>query len=680
MPEESAHLIATAVRRIDNLELKLAAEHELTLLRAGSPSDHHFDSSEIVIQRWDQIDNQSKQCRWKRLLYILATLAILASIALHFQDAVFYRHVASFSIFDMEKSMKPVIRMMDNPSWSEEQRLIVFGDYTRPVGERKKALWERLPTDPAYFADYVGEYHSKNHSLPPNFHDVAARIDPDNGFFIYLEASDLAYGTVKQGKLSPSERKSGATPPWIINDQSKLEQALAVAATAKDKPHYENYYALSSLRKMPLLPQETRKERAGTLLLTSSGPALGFYAFRLGPAYAANASQLAASGDVESFRKLYESAGAFLKAQARAENPTLVDLMVLSANIGIISAEFSKAATTLGLTEEAARMKSIHTGWEEIKSQQRTSRESRSASPFTKRGDFIFTGQYRHLQSMLTSRASVTTEALLPGSFSDHALASRALALAMAFIFGLCLIAVALARFTFSPLVNSLGQRFVQLLCPRDYIRIICLGLGIPLLYVLSISYLTELGGRHWSLERTSWILPGAHFAALLVMMVGVSILASRWRLHLRAGCFSLASFGKSYAGWLGIIAAAASVPVIGWHINTREPQTPQVYAFAGFLIPGCLWFIILMFRFPWGSLGSRLTAATISRILMPVFSAAIILMLGLAVVFQWEEDYWFARYDFTRLGKNGNPVSAYEAQIQASLQRELQKLLALEP
>ena len=181
-----------------DLELKLAAEDTLTSQRSDTGSSDQFDSAGIIVRRWDQVDNRTKFSRWRLLLYVFSILAILASVFLHFQDAVFYRHVTSFSIFEMERSVKPAIRMMDDSSWSEEQRLLVIGDPARPEGERRRTLWERHPTEPTYFAEYVGDHYSVTRSLPPDYHQIIGQIDPDNAFFIYLEASHLAYGTVEQ--------------------------------------------------------------------------------------------------------------------------------------------------------------------------------------------------------------------------------------------------------------------------------------------------------------------------------------------------------------------------------------------------------------------------------------------------------------------------------------------------
>lgn len=680
MPENPDPLIQAVVRRMDDLELKLAAERELVSRTGTVDPSGHFDPPQVMISRWDRADARSTSPHWKRGLYAMVVLAILASIALHFHDAIFHHRLAKLSFLDLENFKKPARDVMDDPSWSEDERLLLFGDQTRPENERRKTLWERHPANPSYFAEYTGDFRSKENVLPPDFSDIVARIDPDNSYFPYLEASLLAENAIERKRLTPAERKSGDVLPWAIKDQAKLEQALTIAAGAAGKPRYEDYHALGASRRNSLLRQETREERVYTMLLQFSGPNPSIRFIRLASAYAARASQLAVAGDKASFRSLLSSAEGFLNAQATVKNASIVDMMVLSTNIKIISKEFSKAAATLDMTEEAARMKSIHDRMVALDIWENAYRKVRSPSPFAAHGDFIFAGGLTNLRPILASRTTVSDEALLPGSFADHALASRTLALILGLIFSACLAIVALARFTSSRLIRSLGTRFLQLLDARDYCWIIGVGVVAPTLYVLSVSYLTDLGGRQWSLSRTSWILPAAHFAALLVMILCLAVLLTRWRLHVRAGYLGLGPNRRSVMGWFGIIVAAASVPAIGWYVNLHEPPRPQSYSFGAILIPACLWLIVIVLRSPYGSLERRLTAATASRSLMPTFACASILMMLLAIVFHWEDDYWFSRYDFSRFGKNGNPAIACETEMSASYQRELREILSSQP
>jgi hypothetical protein len=259
---------------------------------------------------------------------------------------------------------------------------------------------------------------------------------------------------------------------------------------------------------------------------------------------------------------------------------------------------------------------------------------------------------------------------------------------------GLCLAAVAAYRFRVSRLVLRLSGRMKELLDGGDWAWILGAGVLLPLAYVLAVNRLTPLGGREFGMLGNGMLLPAGHFVGLILLWLTVPILVTRWRLGKRA-----VGLGFTKAGWLGWIAvacAAAFVPLIGWaaisqsyapdwrfwmeDLGIELPESPgEPWRFGvafGFLGAPLLWVIFCTFRALLSPTRRVIHHATVARVLVRVFTMAMLLLAILTIGFKAAENHWFQRETLGRVDPAKPGWSAFEHEVAAQMRRELKEIL----
>lgn len=70
-------------------------------------------------------------------------------------------------------------------------RLLVFGKQSFPNGHiRKEYLWQRFPERIHHFANYAAAHLAETGRLPAEYWETVERIDPDNAWYHYLDATE----------------------------------------------------------------------------------------------------------------------------------------------------------------------------------------------------------------------------------------------------------------------------------------------------------------------------------------------------------------------------------------------------------------------------------------------------------------------------------------------------------
>lgn len=661
--------IDSATRPLRDLELKLAAEKALAELHSEPTASVPPSDEEARISRWNQI-GQKRGGHFKRWIpLVFATLALSLVWSFQFKEALVYLSLISAPLGTSPTLKTRLDSHLDTSRLSGDEKLLLLGDPSRRPGETRKTLWERHPENPAYFADYVGEYLATRGSLPPDFREITRQIDPGNSFFDYLDAALLAKASLEYTRLTRSERESGV-PQWIVKDQAKFDEALALVAEAAEKPHFDSYATTIALERALLFPRQTRLDVV-SLALNGWFPVLHFQ--DLGSAFVVQAHALEKANDAARFRQLLENARAFLKKQLHHDSGMLIDQLLLRTTLARIVSKFDKAARTLGLVEISSELEPWNDYVRETDALKTVRIRLYSQTfPFGGRGDFIAAGSLSRLPSFSRSDFPLPDSELIQGSMADHALLARWLSLAMATLLVVLVPVLGLRNWVASPLVSFLGIRFEQQLTPRDYAIISGFGIILPTLILIVLPSFTPLGGRHLSLLRTLMILPSSYFVAWFLLVLVLSIITTRWRIHRRMSGTSLGGTWKSPVGWLVAGLTAIAAPVIGWYILTHEPEAPGAYLLFTAFAPAVIWLLCLSGGPLLGSLQHRMTSSATARALTPLLPCAAMLMTILSLIFKWQDEQHFRNYGFAHFGKNGSPYTEFEAQISRAIRQEM--------
>jgi hypothetical protein len=692
-------LIEAAVRPLAvNAELHLAAAGFLKTIRTGSAGGEG-----AMIRRWQGLDAAKKRPIWKLLLWGMVTMASLAVLVADFTDLAEVLGIRNSRPYDESDLLERTLAEKRLASRLDpEQRRLMFGDFSiaDPV-ERKEALWNSEPENPAYFVEYAVARSVGKAGLPDGFLETARRIDPDNAWFTYFAAADAASSCVtrkSQRSTRVGSRWIPAGPPaWEIGDEERLDRAIALLKDARAQTRCEHYNISMMRRRLPLLLQGSVPEKSdSTAYLTANTNQPAYSMKDLVDAIAAKGWQLGGKQDLEGFRELSADAGHFLRGIAGVEAGALVEELVISNHASRIAASLGPAAAQLGLAEDAARWRDIEERLRDW-SYSRRSREFRVDGTEYQKG--VKTGLLlgmgpEDMSNFAEHPPELKDGDVRPLRLLDHETASRfcgyagwAVLLVMAGILSLC-------RFGVPLMIRRLARRMESLLTAGDWAWVLGLGLVPPLLYVLAVNRLTPFGGRELGLLGSHMLLPFAQFFGLLMLWILVTTWVIRWRLGKRAAVFGM---GKSNA-WLAavpLILVAAFILVVGWAATTgsvpeiwkeeldwSSPDIPGRASEARLWIPFGLLAVSLLWMIgaagiAWlGKPASRLQSATIVQAMVPVCGAGMLLLAGLTPLFKGAERHWFREDRLMKFDPARPGWSGYEYEIALEMRKELRGIL----
>jgi len=684
-------------------EAKLSARDFISrVARTDDPA-----AVENAIARWHHADAAKRRFGWKS---VLALLAVLLSLAIGIKDFKDIRRtlkwrfgggILHMGVVDMQA---PAFFSSLTPS----QRLLFAG-----VGESSpittaKELWLTEPDNPAYFSEYAAAYIAEESSLPPDFLETAARIDPDNAWFPYMAPSVIALDAFKPDPRR--SRKVGTrqvydhAKTWTFTDRARFDSALQFIRQARPLGKCDNYTSEMLAKRAPLLRYD---DLAGWmeayLALNTSGSGGTLRLRKVADVLSASAWSLGQAGDTAGFKELSVDADHFLHFLCGTPPGPVIDGMAFHLYAQFVSESFAYAAEKLALPEEASRWRGIFERIDEMQ-QGRSTREWRvdgkplpeNATPGGALGESV-----KYFAKQARDQPLLTDADLKPGRMLEHDIFSRycgyLLALLLAPITGL----VALYRFRIKRLPRALATKSQALLAPLDWAWILGAGVLLPFIHVFAINLLTPLGGHFAGTEGTGMSLPFGHFVGLLILWLIVPPVVARWRLAKSARV--LGFLPPSAWSWLAIACALALIPAVGW----MAASAPSREVFIGLLekldgpeyywedlslpsgaasldaIPFWITLILFLASLAWivVSLGiafftpsiRQLRCAAVSMAMLPVFSFAIILTALSSLAFKSGERHWIAR---EKLTSPSSALDGWEHRVAVQMRKELRETL----
>ena len=685
MPDPAERFIEAATSPLaDNPELQISARNELagTIGNAGT---FMGDSLDTAAARIESMNRKPHRRWWRYMLYVITgilsvvVLGMSRSSILLFRDA--YQLVAAMGGMSSGGSgVDDAWEKRFSKNLTPEQRLLLLGD-TRRKGKayRFAALWESDPDNPAYYADYTTAYLSQHSKLPPDFLETARKLDPDNGWFPSIaagEAAKQALDTV--AKSSGAVKSPGGVKLKPIKDPGKLDEALSLLHEASATKHIDSYQLALIRQRIPLLPSRT--DNLTQLVPTAymaglSAPSLRFR--YLGDAVAAKAIQLAASKDVDGFKRLLADWEAFTALHVRAEHGSLVDVMVAMVTTQLPLKALSEAAADLGMPEDAARLKAMDDRFLE--------RKTATKSRIDPNADLaMHSGTLAGLSLPVVSKQSLhspvlSDKDLKPGRMADHALVARIMSLTGWPVLGLAALAAGLYRHRCGILPKQLSEGMVSLLRPVDWLWIFGAGIVLPLLYYVAITRFTPLGGRDWSLKASVFTVPAGQFSSMLWLMIVLPVVVTRSRLAARGAAAGMTG-GRQVFGWIAVACGLLALPFFGLTFLPKSPSEGIVIG-AGVLL-GVVQVYALMagIRALFSNPPSLLRRATISRALLPAYVAGMAVLIIAQLFFHEEEKHWVAQDRLMEVTVEAPSMNRFEYEVSQALSRELQELVKEAP
>ena len=579
------------------------------------------------------------------------------------------RDISGLSGTTAKKESVNLAVMLKDPT--PEGRLLVEGKRGAPDdGARWRPLWDSAPDDPRMLALYARGYYSANKRLSPEIAEAAQRIDPDNGWFIIMEAAGIAGKAVTRGKVSEKERKAGKAAGMTVNDAAALDQAIALVRRARSLTRFETYQTdIHRMRMERLRPAEdfVGKVYRMVVVMADGKPAL-WDARNVHNALAASAQRCADAGDAAGFDLAVEDC-IWLFHVSIGQADSVIDQMLARACFSSILRNLRDAARKLGRDDQAKRFDLLDQAVREQREQVRKlNDENRVTSDLlTDRGS-LMSGFMTHASWVALNPPAITGEDVKPGRFVDHAMLGRLFSGTIWGFLGGVVLVLAVR------LPQPLARRLANLLGWRDWLWVLGVGVVGPVVWFVWVTRYTPLSARESAIMRTLLVQPGLQYGALLWMIILTPLAVARWRVARRCRTLGMTVPGLRW-DWLGAVCAALAVPLFGlggtWWFR-MEILGPGVLVLFG-------WPMLRMLVQTWNCSRKdsphRLWQGVVLAAALPAWLFAMLLCgVGLRA-FEAEERYW-VRQDRLMGVPDDQPVSSrYEAELVEVLRGETAEL-----
>ncbi|MCU0780856.1 MAG: hypothetical protein MUF04_07115, partial [Akkermansiaceae bacterium] len=522
-PTPADRLVTAVLAPARNDDERATMDEQLREQVAAHAAENGGEPDEIAnrIARADRLPWPLR--RWRLVLTVLM-LAVSAPLVVWAGASVVNSlgKIAAVRQLTGDAAPPTVDRLANLPP---QARLLLHGAPGAATGaDRWRPLWESDPDDPALLAKYALAYFSTHKRLAPEIVAAARRIDPDNGWFLALEAAAEAKQAVTAGKLSERDTKAGKARPITINDDDALDRAMALLREARSKPRFESYQTDLHRRKMASIPRPEDFVSSLTALAVAVDTDEPLLPLRdLAYALSARAEQCGRSADAAGFDETL-ALSQWLWQSALQQSDTLVGQLLGKAMATQPLRHFRDSATALGRDGQAATFAAVDQAQRELRERLRKHRTGDALSDLlTQRGAATVKLSTAAGASLVQDPPAIREDDLKPGRLVEHALVDRMFTGLTWVILGVCAWTAAFGKPRFRPL----AARLTLLLGWRDWCWIVLAGVLVPVAWFVAVTRFTPLSAREWSVMMTLGLQPaGQHFALrLLVLLVPLTVI-----------------------------------------------------------------------------------------------------------------------------------------------------------
>ncbi|MCF7675106.1 MAG: hypothetical protein K9N23_20420 [Akkermansiaceae bacterium] len=667
MLDRSDDLIAAALRPIPFTDASRDAVAKCLL---ESVPDAHPDAV-ASLARWQRVDDGQARFPWRKWLAAILLALSAWVLAVTAQEARRIRAIWPQGLFEPPSNLNEVLTRGMSP----QQRFLLLGDASRDSeAERMRSLWDSAPDKAAYFAAFASAYQREHGTYPPDDLKVARRLDPDNAWFTYHAAGELAGRAVKKNARSSRARRAGEPMTWNIVNAGMLEQAIALLREGNGQLQYINRNKEFIALQVPLLPDSDLFDR-----FASAYHLAGYYGGlltlrKLSDGIAAAAWRSGEAGDADSLRELAGQAEVFLNTVAEVRDPTLVEGLLAKVLIATVSEAMHAAAEKLGLRKEAARFGAIHEKVTRFRERFKQRQETAADQDLVMRSSFLGTSMVSSARRLVTVPPPISDADLRPGRMVERMFAARVYSLMAWIVSGIFLLGAAVFRLVQPRWRLRLAVRMNTLLLPVDWLWMMGAGVLLPFGLLTAVVLWTPLGGRAWgTFTGGGWLPLGTVFLTMTLLLLVVPGLLAAWRIGLRAKALGPGGSGIRL-GWLVVVCALAAIPSVGLVAPPTANLGWNLLAKGMLLAPLLLFITAAIVRAPFGKPFHRLFRLAVVSALIPCVACGMVLLLASAPIYQHAQSEYQSRDQTVNLGPTG--ISHDEAVLARILLAEIRETL----
>ena len=578
-----------------------------------------------------------------------------------------------------------------------EEKFLLYGDAMRTgKANQMRALWESEPNNPVYYAEYARYYYKENKSLPADFLEIAEKIDPDNGWFLYVSACELAKNTTEDTgekthpnsplsreaheKLSRSDQanqgRQYVTQRRIVNP-ILANQALMLWKKSLEKPRFDSYELELHHKRYPILSHNANLSQFLASRLYTK-PNVIFTEFSLHSLISAMLQKQDLAG--REIEQLMKDVDKHLSRLINAEKISLYRTVIRSSSFSIIAQQIYVIKTDdvdpklieTWQQREASFASYAHNRYTKKKERDR---DDYAASESWKKLSYLLQNYDSSESILLTPISPIPTE-FAPLRYAEHSFTMRIVAVFFSIIV-LLFVPFNLAFPRRNPLLR-LGAEVWPNIPRSSHVKLFSWSVLVPIIYFACLYWFTPLAGKDTGFKEM-FLVPYVPAACVgLIMLVLPRILIHRTTKHWEM----MGQQKKNWSlrlGWLCLILA-----LIPMHAMTfpmfQDWSEEMLYTAIGFCtIPSLLWLIINGLRERFSHQPYRRVMHALRRtMLLPCSAASIVVLVCTIFALQSMETYWVKKDTLLALSPDAM-AGGFEARVMKALAREQRQALGLE-
>lgn len=518
--------------------------------------------------------------------------------------------------------------------FTEQERLILYGDRDRPVGEQQRALWESEPDSPVYYGNHILDLASHYEEIGPTPEarlatlerelEHAEGLDPDNALYGLLLAAkmlDMAVDVDDEGTGMAVKNEAQLTAGL-----AELERALALPEMRRPQ------IAMAGERLRILGPPERMGELMERLATLVGIKLPEITDFRQLARIAGLAGERVAKRDGLDAARPLQEIGERLAKELNDGAFSLVEMLVVAAIVKESGERAARVHEAYGDAETATAIRARTERLLAPKARWDAERED------PKNGDGEFAMKYASSSLVHTLMPAIGAfpprESYRPLRMLDYTVAEQILTcfiLLFAFIITIGCALVALRR-----RFGARGDAIPILLLPsaRFSLNVLAIALVVPLALRLLYLNLPLVGARDWFAflmpQRLGieGLLFGLSMLVLISLLIRDFVRRRCCELRIEAPAPAPAWHRKALIGMALVGAGSLMVPVPYLpHAAGGPAKVAMALLLLGLLLAACVAFWRGMF----GDAKLGLYYGSFARSALPFFCAAIIIIGALA-------------------------------------------------
>lgn len=662
----------------DNAELHLAARSDLSRRIETSPAA----AAEALDEASAALETASRQ-PWRRWVAI-ALSVVAVGAALLWGATTAMRMVWLSSVVELiggsgmnEEEAKRFLPQVSDP----ETRLLLFGGEGATTEEEKwRPLWQSDPSNPVYFANFVAEWKRTHGRVSDELLDEAEKIDPHNGWYLAFAAGSELDGALEKVPRSDAERAAGKAQRFVIKDEGKYQKALGYFNAAAERSMLRDHAAALMAERASALPQsDDMVSNLRNLTYMAGLYSNSIPLRRLGELIAHEADLCAERGDGERFRRLVRQ-WRWLVEGMNESGGSLVDGLVAKAVVAGPLRNFRNAAGKHGMTDEALHFGTMDDAFEAGRLARGT-RKTPDDEAIRNQGSWMASLTLPSVGKQVEFPPLLTKEDLKPGRMADHSIIGRMFAASIAFLLVLAAGFTVLVRFRHGEFGRKLSARLCSLIRPSDWLLMVGAGVIAPLLWFAIVTRFTPFSSRDWTPMFAGGFPMIGQWVSLAMLVFTAGAAAAAWRFDRRTRFLGRAPKSAWFGGF-AVLCAALAIPAFGAiPVVTVAGGRPALWTGLGLGGIVLLWWLAGFFGIATGlpNPGSVRRIA-ISRLLVPVWMVAALVVLGILYVHSLEESHWVGKDNLMRVCPDHLGLSRYEADVTEQLRKELRETISKLP